>query len=134
MYFIGTTDHRGTYFFHSKQHRGWIVADLDSGKCHLVNHLVTVRCDPNADIYDEVNRVAMGNESRQGEDYERFLLNHDDFLILLRDDEWHELEGLMVYQQDGTEGVYGEQADKAGRTLGDVLRRGKKRLQDDEEG
>jgi hypothetical protein len=45
VYFLGDTNTRGTYYFHSAQLRGWVVADLDTGKASLHDELATIRLE-----------------------------------------------------------------------------------------
>ncbi len=105
MYFIGSTDHRGTYFFHSRQHRGWIVADLDTGKASLHNTLATILVNLEHGRAWAV-RDRLEHRAGLGADEARWLIDGEDVIPLLRDFP-EVLEVLMIYQQDGSERPHG---------------------------
>lgn len=121
MYFIGDTNTRGTYFFHSLQHNGWVVADLDTGKASLRNKLATIHV---TDCYSDVIHL-LTKRAGLGQDGDRWLVDGEQLIPLLRDYA-DDIEVLMVYYQDGTENPYGKTEQlavkavrKHGRRLGD---------------
>jgi hypothetical protein len=118
MYFIGQSNHRGTFFFYSKQHNGWIVADLDLREADLHNRLATVKIKkPDmTDVEDELeNGVGLGQDGN------KWLVDGEELVPLLREHS-DSLEVLMVYYENGVEKPYGKLETQAA----DLVRKKKK--------
>jgi hypothetical protein len=122
LYFLGDTNNKGTYYWWSKQHNGWVVADLDGGKAAVHDRLVVFLCKGN-DAEDTLNEVAIGQEG------EKWLVSEKDAIVLWRDyaDGFGTLEILVVNDVDGRQ-VSGHTAQQVFDALGGVLRRAKKKL------
>lgn len=115
MYFIGSTDCKGTYFFYSKQHKGWIVADLDHQKATLHNKLATVLMpDTDSDSFDYLEK----HRCTLGQDGPRFLVDGENHLLLLLKKFKDEVEILLVFNEDGTERPYGTKEKELAEFLG----------------
>lgn len=104
MFFIGSTDHRGTYYFYSKQHNGWIVADLDSGKASLHNRLAIIL---DHDDLEEIDR-ALTKRLGLGQDGKRWLIDGEQLVPLLRKHGEDAMEVAAVYYEDGEIRPYGK--------------------------
>jgi hypothetical protein len=103
MFFIGSTDHRGTYFFHSRQHNGWVVADLDTGKARLLNQLALVLVREEDAIGMDLEEALLDGAGL-GQDGQRWLVDGDDLIHFLRDYA-DGFEVLTVYRQDGSQDI-----------------------------
>lgn len=112
MYFIGGTSTRGTYYFHSSQLSGWVVADLDACKASLHDRLATVEVGSE---YDDVVEV-LERRSGFGNDGKKWLVDGHDLFLLLRDFA-EELTVLMVYHADGSQMAYGESERDAAKAM-----------------
>ena len=117
MFFIGSTNSRGTYYFWSKQSNGWITADLDAGKAVLHNKLALVRVVNEIDVVDTLADCGLG------QDGDRWLVDGEELIPLLRDHA-KELEVLMVLYQDGTSRPYG----KLEQNVAKMLKKAKKKF------
>lgn len=100
MFLIGGTSSKGTYYWYSQHHNGWVVADLDLGKASLHNKLALIDA-PNYIAAELENKLGLGQEG------DKWLIDGDELVPFLR--EYNEYtEVLMVYYQDGSQKPYGK--------------------------
>lgn len=97
--FIGDTNKRGTYYFHSEQSNGWIAADLDTGKSHLCNSLAIVHCT--CDLAEDACEAACIGSNV---DEQRYLIRDHDLIPLFRD-YGHMIELCVVNEQNGSQNI-----------------------------
>lgn len=104
IYHIGSTSQRGAFYFHTKQLNGWVVADLDTGKCSLCNRLVTLRFEDNGSSKkDPLSQ--MESKFGLGQDEDKWLIDGDDLVSWLTN---HSecTEVLLIFNQDGSFNPY----------------------------
>lgn len=116
MYFIGSTQSKGTYFFYSTQLTGWVVSDLDTSKCSLRDKIATILVKEKAEVEVELERIGLGED-----DADKWLVDGEDLILLLRDYP-NAIEVLTVYYKDGHTAPYGA----AEKQTADFVRRGRK--------
>lgn len=106
VYFIGQTNQKGTYYFHSQQHNGWVVADLDNRLSSLHDCLAVIELIPGkgGDAEDE---LLFNQGVGLGQNDNRWLVDVNALCVLLRDYP-DEINVLSINNQDGTITVGGK--------------------------
>lgn len=118
VYYLGDGGQRGAYYFYAREHKGWVVADLDTNKVHLVDQLLRLDVDDDAGVTDILNKIGLAQAS------DRWLVEwlRPDTNVMLRD-HLDELDGtaFVIYDDDGQELVV--TANLVASQLGDMLRK-----------
>lgn len=116
VYFLGSTDHKGTYYFYAEQHRAWVVADLDLESVRLHEHLFVVLVPTYSDLDGELEKGGIG----LGQDGNKWLVDGEDMMLLARDHPPEDYEVLAYNDRDGK--IHsGKHAAVALEALGGIL-------------
>lgn len=99
MYFFGETNNRGTYFFYSQLHNGWIVANLDNRKCELYSRLVILEVTKEAEDYP-----CLGFEE------DKIILDYDDLVPILREYP-EDVKVVAILEEDGSQKTNDQDAE-----------------------
>lgn len=122
IYYLGDGGQRGAYYFHAPGHRGWVVADLDTEKCQLLDKVVRIDVEEDGEARNVLERkgVALAQAGS------RWLVTWSSALCLFRDhgDEIDK-ETVVVYEQNGSQSVGRRTAAVIEQVCG-IARRAKK--------
>ena len=130
--YFGDNSDRGCYFFHAPQKNGWVVANLETERCWLVDKPVKLEVRDEAESFlcatSRGSRAVMA-ESKVGGRHAVLVRDHD--AIALVRDYPDDVEVVVVYDPDGS--VYaGARADRVIRFVAGAVGRAGRKARDDE--
>lgn len=92
--FIGHDSSKGTFYWHSARHNGWVIADLDLERTKLCSKIAVVELADDAKF--EVESVILGDDGG-----DKILIDQEQLIPLLREYP-DDVKVLWIGNEDGT--------------------------------